>query len=139
MRPVMASVSPKMKIHWKPNLFGAVCLSIYAITLLAGRQTSLGVFEICAVIFWLSASMILLRWPRVSGIIVGMFAFAASVARFCHIHSALADFVSDADIQVRPDLWIRFWISVAPLVVGGLFAFLSVRNPSSETADGARP
>ena len=115
----------KMKLFQKSNVVSAVCLGIFALSFLVNRLTRLGLFDVGAMLFWTSLAWVVVKRPRGFGLPVAILAFCSVVLQFHYTRSSLAEHVAGTDIQVSPKLWVRFWISVLPLILGGGFAAVS--------------
>ena len=85
-------------------------------------------------LFWTAAAWMLVKRPRGFGLPVAMLTIGSVALQLHYTRSGLAEYVAGRDIQISPEFWVRFWISVTPLMLGGLFAAVSFWIPGRESS-----
>ena len=78
-------------------------------------------------LFWGFVGVCVIRYPKKGGVIVAILALGSVAIQLYFLRSHLANLVAETGHLVSPKLWVRFWLSVSPLILGGLFALASFR------------
>ena len=133
----------KMKLLQKSNIVGALCLIFFALSFVAIRPASLGTFDFGAMVFWGALAWMLWTRPKSFGLVAALLAFGSVFVQFHFTRVSLAEVVEATDVVgVRPEFWMRFWLSVSPLIFGSVFSLISFwassgsHDNSSETGSG---
>ena len=103
----------------------AICLGFYGISFFASRPANHWGFYLVAMLLWIAAALMVLKRPKSFGLPVALLAFGSVTLQFYFLRTHLADIVSGSDLSVSPKLWVNFWFSVMPLVLGGVLAIVA--------------
>jgi hypothetical protein len=96
------------------------CVLFWVLNLLVHVRT-FGLVVVVSPMIWLALAYVLFRWPRQTGIWLGLFMLGVVVFQYCALSLELKDpqFAKMLEPSKNQHI-VRFWLSVIPLIMAGL-------------------
>ncbi|MDB2674191.1 hypothetical protein N9Y81_04485 [Akkermansiaceae bacterium] len=106
----------------RANLVSAIFTWIFTWSFPLQRPGGLDSIDLGAMILWGLAGWCVLKFLRRLGLPVALIALVAVAVQFHIINELVHVYVVNMGNELRPWFWSEFWLSVAPLILGGFFA-----------------